>query len=299
MSDMTRAEVGQLLNLDYFIRACIRPGEVMPESEKLRIPLSRIYAAEKFESVLWLVLGAQLDFFSRQGALAYYESLQDSLLPTVRDNRAHLESLFPAEGSLVNLLAAPNSFPKLRELMTKVVPSTATQISLLRSSLLLGSDIGADRSLRVFTASIHFASEPEWKEDILAPLIDPDETLKFLSTDKPESYLSSPEAVCAGFLRAIDYMSRFDSIFREVGTELNDQGVPDLRQSVRTILSWRTGSSVQRQRFLDLAEKIGKEFDSALATTAQAPRADSFRSGVTILMKYWNGEDQLLTAGAR
>jgi len=299
MSDMTKAEVGQLLNLDYFFHARVHTRQLVPDDETLRIPLLRVYAAEEFESLLWLILGAQYGFFPGRAALTVYESFHQSLLPRVKENRAHLVSLFPVDDFLVNLLVAPNSFQKIKELIAKEIPTNTAQLSLLRSSLLLGSEIAADSNLRIYTALVHFASDAFWTDVILTPLVDPDEIMKFLSGNDLESSLFSPDVVCAGLTQAINYMSRFDSIFREIGSELNDQGVPDLRQRVRAIIGWRVGASVQKQRFLDLIEKIGRELDSALQTNHHGSSAEPLRAGVIALMKYWNGEDQLLTMHAR
>lgn len=257
MSPMTNAEVGRLLNLDFFATTFLGEEQSVPVREDLRVAFSLTRDAERFESINWLVLGAMIGYFPRDAATALLKSRNKLLSPLTKETWLTIESFFPQ--CLGEARALRFEKGKGNDLIERYAPEeNPLQLAVFRTSLLLGADMSRDPALRSFTTVLNFAGDPYWKDEFLGSIVDPDEVTLVLSARKVGAGSFLPEVVIAGFIRALTYMDRFQSIFGDIGEEdirdsfipphLTRGTIPELRRHVSGVIGWRINAANETRK---------------------------------------------------
>jgi len=291
---MTKAEVGQLLNLDFFVSVFLYRDRPVPDHKDLRNAFELIRDAEGFEALAWVTLGRQLGCFPRHAIFDFLRIEVEKLSPS-----SAVESLFPGHADLVQILKSRNKLQMFKALLERAADENPLTTALFKTSLLFGASIAKDVAMRSFTAALNFTTDGFWNEQILGPAIDPDEVMLVLAAD--DSFVGSflPEVVCAGLVRAISCMDRFQSIFQGLEQDIEDPSTPKLRQSVSAIVGWRINVRSRRQRLLDLVEKFDEQINKyTIQKNLDAQFGLSYLArNVRRLIRYWNGEGEVSTAG--
>jgi hypothetical protein len=300
MSPLTKAELGRLLNLDFFVNAFVTRERPIPDRKDLVSAFALTRDAERFEALAWLTLCSQRGCFPSNEAIAVLGSDRGKLLPSSQEGWAVVESLFPGHNDLLRIVRDGKVEALTKAQFERVDNGSPLTTAVLKTSLLLGADMANDNVMRSFTAALLFTTDGYWTEEILGPSIDPNEVMLVLAADESLAGSFAPEVVCAGLVRAISYIDRFQSIFQGIGEQLDDASIPELRQKVSSIVGWRINISTRRARLLDLVEKISKEIDKCAVERWLENQFGLryFAINVLKLIKYWNGEPLRLTAGA-
>lgn len=298
MSAKSKAEVGQLLNLDFFVGAFLGEAPPRPADERLHNAFAIMRDAELFEAIAWLILGIQLGFFPSEAVSGYRDWQGSRLSPSSKEIWPLIESMFPQHSWVARALRSQSLPGTMSHVMGEPKDAGSPQLGVFKSALLLGADMAKDVAMRALTVALDFAPDGYWNDDIIEPSIDPDQ----VAFAAEETWVSSYglELVCAGLLRSTAYMDRYRSIFAEIGEMTADPSIPDLRQSVNAIIGWRLNAGEGRQRIVELTGKVSDEIDRYMVES----RPDKpfgmgyFKKNVSRLIRYWNGESEPLTAGA-